>query len=171
MGLAEEKVKEYLSRIEKDDQKGKKINAFLHINENAISEAREIDSKVAKSGKKGRLYGYIFGVKSNINVLGLPASCASRVLEDYISTYNATAILKIKREDGVIIGMTNMDEFACGGSGEKSAFGATQSPIALGRVAGGTSSGSAAAVAAGFCDVALGSDTGGSIRNPSSHCG
>src|SRR3989338_8782707 len=163
-----EKVKIYLERIKKKD---KKINAFLYVNEKAIEEAKDIDERVAKTGKKGKLNGYVFAVKSNINVLGLPANCASRVLENYIATYDATVIEKIRAEDGVIIGMTNMDEFALGGSGENSAFGVTQNPAAPGRVAGGTSSGSAAAVAAGFCDVALGSDTGGSIRNPASHCG
>jgi aspartyl-tRNA(Asn)/glutamyl-tRNA(Gln) amidotransferase subunit A len=168
MGLVEDKVKKYLDKIKKED---KKINAFLHLNEHALKEAKELDEKVKKTGKKGRLYGYVFAVKSNINVKGLIANCASKVLENYISTYDATVIEKVKKEDGLIIGMTNMDEFACGGSGEKSAFGATRSPKAPERIAGGTSSGSAAAVSAGFCDVALGTDTGGSIRNPASLCG
>lgn len=163
-GLAEQKVKAYLEKIKLED---KKVNAFLHLNENAIEEARRIDAKA----KKGRLYGYVLGVKSNINVKGIVCNCASKTLDNYRATYDATVIEKIRAEDGVIIGMTNMDEFACGGSGENSAFGATQNPVAPGRVAGGTSSGSAAALAAGFCDVALGSDTGGSIRNPASHCG
>ncbi len=160
----EKKVEEYLEKIKKED---KKINAFLHLNEKAIEEAKELDEK----GKKGRLYGYVIGVKSNINVKGLICNCASKTLENYYGSYDATVIEKIKKEDGIIIGMTNMDEFAAGSSGENSAFGATQNPVAFGRVPGGSSSGSAAAVAAGFCDVALGSDTGGSIRNPASHCG
>ena len=117
------------------------------------------------------MYGYIFGVKSNINVLGLHASCASKTLENYESTYNATAVDKILAEDGLIIGMLNCDEFACGWTGETSAFGRTDNPSVLGHVPGGSSSGSAAAVSAGFCDVALGSDTGGSIRVPASFCG
>ncbi len=160
----EEKVKVYLDKIKKED---KRINAFLHLNENALQEAKEIDKKV----KKGRLYGYVFGVKSNINVKGMICNCASKTLENYRAPYNASVISKIRAEDGVIIGMTNMDEFACGSSGESSAFGATQNPNAFGKIPGGSSSGSAAAVAAGFCDVALGSDTGGSIRNPASYCG
>ncbi len=160
----EKKVREYLEKIKKEDGK---INAFLHLNENVLAEAKEIDKKA----KKGRLYGYVFGVKSNINVKGMICNCASKTLENYKSGFDAMVIEKIKKEDGVIIGMTNMDEFALGSSGEKSAFGVTENPTAFGRVAGGTSSGSAAAVAAGFCDVALGSDTGGSIRNPASHCG
>ena len=115
--------------------------------------------------------GQIIGIKSNINVLGLNASCASKTLENYKSTYDADVIKKIKEEDGLIIGMTNCDEFASGSSGETSAFGPTKNPNNLELIPGGSSSGSAAAVSIGFCDMALGSDTGGSIRNPASHCG
>lgn len=167
-----EKVKNYLKEIEKNDQKGKKINAFLEVRpeKDLIEEAKIIDERV-KGGKAGKLAGYVIGVKANINVKGLHASCASKVLEDYKSTYDATVIEKIKKEDGLILGMLNMDELACGSSGETSAFGPCQNPSAFGLIPGGTSSGSAAATAAGFCDVALGSDTGGSIRNPASHCG
>ena len=168
MGLAEQKTKAYLDKIKKENGK---INAILHINQKALEEAKAIDSKVEKTGKKGRLYGYVIAVKSNINVSGLITNCASKVLENYIAPYDATVIEKIKKEDGVIIGMCNMDEFACGASGEKSAFGCALNTAAPGRVPGGSSSGSASAVAAGFCDIALGSDTGGSIRNPASHCG
>ncbi len=164
MAKAEQKVKQYLEKIKKENPK---LNIFLHVNENVLSEARAIDAKA----KKGRLYGYVFGIKSNINVKGLPASCASKTLEDYKATYDATVIEKIKAEDGVIIGMLNCDEFASGSSGETSAFGPCQNPAAPGRIPGGSSSGSVAAVAAGFCDVSLGSDTGGSIRNPASFCG
>jgi aspartyl-tRNA(Asn)/glutamyl-tRNA(Gln) amidotransferase subunit A len=164
MGEFEKKVKNYLNKIKKEN---KKLNIFLHINENALEEAKAIDSKE----QKGRLYGYVFGIKSNINVKGLIANCSSKTLENYKATYDAAVIEKIKAEDGVIIGMLNCDEFACGSSGESSAFGACENPSALGRIPGGSSSGSAAAIAAGFCDVSLGSDTGGSIRNPASHCG
>ncbi len=159
-----DKVATYLQKIQKDN---KKINAVLHINEQALEEAKALDAKT----KKGRLYGYVIGVKSNINVKGLVTNCASKVLENYRAPYDATAIVKIKAADGIIIGMLNCDEFAAGSSGEQSAFGVTQNPQAPGCVPGGSSSGSAAAVAAGFCDVALGSDTGGSVRNPASHCG
>jgi len=161
----EDKVKGFLSRIKSDDSR---IGAFLELNPDVLKEAREFDKR---NRKKGKLFGYVFGVKSNINVKGLTASCASKTLENYKSTYDASVIKKIKMEDGLIIGMLNCDEFACGSSGESSAFGATQNPSAHGRIPGGSSSGSAAAVAAGFCDVSLGSDTGGSIRNPASHCG
>lgn len=164
MTKVEEKVIKYLDKVKKENGK---IKAFLHINEHAIDEAKWVDSKA----NKGRLYGYVFGIKSNINVKGLPANCASRTLENYRATFNADVIEKIKSEDGVIIGMLNMDEFACGSSGESSAFGACENPAAPGRIPGGSSSGSAASVAASFCDVALGSDTGGSIRCPASCCG
>ncbi len=164
MQSVESKVKHYLDKIKKEN---KRINAILEINPNVLEEAKAIDAKK----KKGRLYGLVIGVKSNINVKGLTTSCASKTLENYKATYDAAVIEKIKAEDGVIIGMLNCDEFACGTSGENSAFGATQNPAVPGFVPGGSSSGSAAAVAAGFCDVALGSDTGGSIRVPASFCG
>src|SRR3990167_8994819 len=165
-------LQKYLVEIAKNDKQGKKINAFLQVRgeEEFIREAKIIDEKI-KNGKAGKLAGKIIAVKANINVKGLNASCASRTLENYKAPYNATVIKKIKQEDGLIIGMTNMDEFACGASGETSAFGPTKNPQVLELIPGGSSSGSAAAVAAGFCDVALGSDTGGSIRNPASHCG
>lgn len=166
MTLAE-KLQSYLAEIAKNDKKGNRINAFLHLNPNALEEAKRIDAKT----KKGKLYGKIIAVKSNINVRGLVANCASKVLENYESTYDASVIKKIKEEDGLIIGMTNMDEFAAGWSGETSAFGPTKNPKALELIPGGSSSGSAASVSAGFCDIALGSDTGGSIRVPASHCG
>ena len=164
------KLQGYLKEIEKNDKKGNKINAILQLNPNAIEEAKKIDEKI-KKGTAGKLAGKIIAIKANMNILGMDASCASKTLENYESTYDATVIKKIKEEDGLIIGVANMDEFACGWSGETSAFGATNNPQALGYVSGGSSSGSCAAVSANFCDMALGSDTGGSIRVPSSHCG
>ena len=163
----QQKLKKYLSEIEKNDKKGNKINAFLQINPNALQEAKKIDSKK----RKGKLAGKIIAVKAVINVKGLNANCASKTLENYKSTYDAEIIKKIKDEDGLIIGMTNCDEFACGSSGETSAFGPTLNPRNLKLISGGSSSGSAASVSAGMCDMSLGSDTGGSIRNPASHCG
>jgi aspartyl-tRNA(Asn)/glutamyl-tRNA(Gln) amidotransferase subunit A len=163
----QEKLKIYLNEIEKNNKKGNKINAILQLNSNVIEEAKKIDAKK----KHGKLYGQIIVLKANINVLGMNASCGSKVLENYKCPFDASVVEKIREEDGLIIGFANMDEFACGWSGETSAFGATNNPQALDYVAGGSSSGSCASVSANFCDMALGSDTGGSIRVPSSHCG
>ncbi|MEM2875262.1 MAG: Asp-tRNA(Asn)/Glu-tRNA(Gln) amidotransferase subunit GatA, partial [Candidatus Hadarchaeales archaeon] len=165
---AVENVQKALERIKSRDGR---IRAFIELNPDALAQAEEIDDRIKRGERVGRLAGLVIGIKSNINVMGLRATCASRTLEDYVSTYDAEVIRRIKAEDGIIIGMTNMDEFACGSSGETSAFGPTDNPAAPGYIPGGSSSGSAAAVAAGFCDIALGSDTGGSIRNPASHCG
>ena len=162
-GLAESRAKSFLDKIKKENQK---LNIFLHLNPNLMEEAKALDAK----SHKGRLYGKIIAIKSNINVKGMIANCASKTLENYKATYDAAVIEKIKAEDGLIIGMTNMDEFAAGSSGENSAFNPTQNPSAERRIPGGSSSGSAAAVAAGLCDLALGSDTGRSIRNPASYC-
>ncbi len=162
----QQQLKQCLSKIKAEN---KKINAFLELRDEKelIAEAKKIDSK----SKKGKLAGKIIGIKANICVKGLHASCASKTLENYKAPYDATVVKKIKDEDGLIIGMLNMDEFASGSSGETSAFGATNNPAAIGRIPGGSSSGPAAAVAADFCDIAIGTDTGGSIRNPASHCG
>jgi len=170
-----EKLQKYIEEInEKDSLKKdkKNINSFIQTRDRQelIDEAKNIDKKI-QEGKAGKLAGYIIGVKSNICVKGLSASCGSKTLENFKAPYDASVIKKIKEEDGLIIGMCNMDEFACGSSGETSAFGPTNNPNAKGFVTGGSSSGSSAAVAAGFCDITLGSDTGGSIRNPASHCG
>jgi aspartyl-tRNA(Asn)/glutamyl-tRNA(Gln) amidotransferase subunit A len=162
-----EKVKQQLELIKK---KNKEINSVLQVNPDALEQAKEIEKKI-KAGKAGKLAGKTIIIKSNINVKGLNASCASKTLENYKAPYDATVIARIKEEDGLILGMANMDEFACGSSGETSAFNPTKNPADTSLIPGGSSSGSAASVAAGFCDIALGSDTGGSIRNPASHCG
>lgn len=164
---AVENLERFLERIERMNPK---VNAFLQLNPRAREEAEEVDRRI-RMGEGGKLSGLVVAVKSNINVLGLRATCASRTLEDHVSAYDAEVITRIRREGGVVVGMTNMDEFACGSSGESSAFGPTDNPSAPGYIPGGSSSGSAAAVAAGLCDLALGTDTGGSIRNPASHCG
>lgn len=163
------KLNEKLELIANED---KEINAFLEVRgvDELREEAKAIDEKIAQ-GTAGRLAGKIIAAKANINVEGLHASCSSNTLKDYKATYDATVIEKIKAEDGLILGMLNSDEFASGSSGETSAFGPTKNPVNKELIPGGSSSGSAAAVAAGFCDMTLGSDTGGSIRNPSSHCG
>jgi len=153
-------IDEEIERIEEDD---KEINAFIVLDKKGVSR------KGIKRG--GRLKNLTIAIKSNICVEGLLTSCASKTLENYIAPYNATVVEKIKKESGIILGMTNMDEFACGSSGETSYYGATDNPSAKGHIPGGSSSGSGAAVAAGFVNAAIGSDTGGSIRNPASHCG
>ena len=164
---AEERIKMFIERIELDNPH---INSVLYVNPDTVEEAKIVDRKI-KAGKAGKLAGLGIIVKPNISVKGFPVSCGSKVLENYIGTFDADVISKIKKEDGIILGMANCDEFASGATGENSAFGPTQNPAAPGRIAGGSSSGSAASVAASFCDIALGSDTGGSIRNPASHCG
>jgi len=158
--MEENKIK---NKIQEISEKDKKINSFIVLDKDGISRK--------DTATEGKLSDLTIAIKSNINVSGLLASCASKTLENYISTYDATVIKKIKQNGGKILGMTNMDEFACGSSGETSYYGATDNPAAEGYITGGSSSGSAAAVAAGFADCALGSDTGGSIRNPASHCG
>ncbi|MDD5192903.1 MAG: amidase family protein [Candidatus Nanoarchaeia archaeon] len=164
---SEANIMGFITKIRKDNPQ---INAVLRLNEKAVDEAKEIDKKI-KKGKAGKLAGLGIIVKSNINVKGVICNCASKTLENYRGTYDASVISKLIAEDAIIIGMANMDEFACGASGESSAFGITRNPHAMDRIPGGSSSGSAASVAANFCDFALGSDTGGSIRNPASHCG
>ncbi len=164
----EDNIRLFLEKIENED---KRWNSFLYVaKDEAIAQAKETDRKLSE-GKAGRLAGLGIAIKANINVVGLPITSASNTLKDYLGTYDADVIERIRKEDGIIIGITNMDEFASGSSGESSAFGPTDNPAAPGRVPGGSSSGSAAAIAAGFCDIALGSDTGGSIRCPASHCG
>jgi len=152
-------MSEHLERLlEKED----KFNAFI----------KKYPEKARESEKSsGRLAGKVLATKSCINVDGYLTSCASKTLDNYIAPYDATVVSKIKKEGGIILGMANMDEFACGATGESSHYGPTENPAAPGRVSGGSSSGSAAAVSAGYVDMALGSDTGGSIRNPACYCG
>lgn len=154
------------------DRKNDSYNAFLEMNKDyAHKYAEDIDSRIENGEKVGKLAGMVVGVKSNINVQDFHVTAASKTLENYIGSYDASVIKRIKEEDGIIIGMTNMDEFAAGSSTETSFYGPVENPAASGRIPGGSSGGSAVVVAADMCDLSLGSDTGGSIRNPASHCG
>ncbi|MFH0903867.1 MAG: Asp-tRNA(Asn)/Glu-tRNA(Gln) amidotransferase subunit GatA, partial [Methanobacteriota archaeon] len=162
-GSSEEIVAQYLDRISKS-----KLNAFIYtVGESALSRAKEIDT----NDIDGPLAGIPVAIKDNISTKGIQTTCASNILKGYIPPYDAHVIERLKEAGAVIIGKTNMDEFAMGTSTETSFYGATKNPWALDRVPGGSSGGSAAAVAGGEAPLALGSDTGGSVRCPASFCG
>jgi len=164
-----EKIKNCLDKIKKEDGK---IHSFLEIfEERALSKADEIDKKISSGKALGKLAGEPIAVKDNIVIKGEKATCASKILEGFVSPYSAEVIRCLEEEDAVIIGRTNMDEFAMGSSTENSAYGPTKNPVSLERVPGGSSGGSAASVAAGLVPFSLGSDTGGSVRQPASFCG
>ena len=153
-------------------RKDDKINAFITLTEdNAYRTAEKIDKKIAGKKKINILEGIPVAIKDNILVEGVKSTAGSKILANYVATYNATVIEKLNQEGAVILGKTNMDEFAMGSSGETSNFGTTKNPHDLKKVPGGSSSGSAAAVAANETIFALGSDTGGSVRQPASFCG
>jgi len=166
---ATELVESFLKRIEEEN---KEIFAYIFIDqEGALQQAKEIDQLIAQGRELPVLGGIPFAVKDNILVKDLPCTAGSKILENYIAPYDATVIKKLKNQKAVLLGKTNLDEFAMGSSTEYSAFGPTRNPLDKERVAGGSSGGSAAAVSAGLAVFALGSDTGGSIRQPASFCG
>ena len=164
---AEELVRSCLETIEREDGR---IHAYLDVFEDAVEQAQAADRHIA-AGARRPLTGIPIAVKDNILIKGRITTAGSKILKNYVAAYDATVITKLKAAGAVILGKTNMDEFAMGSSTEHSAFGPTKNPRDETRVPGGSSGGSAAAVAAGMCLGALGSDTGGSIRQPASFCG
>ncbi len=165
---SEELTRHFLNRITELDPK---VKAYITITEEeALSQAREADQAL-KAGEEKPLLGVPLAIKDNICTKGIRTTCASKILENFVPIYDATVIERLRAAGAVILGKTNLDEFAMGSSTENSAFFPTHNPWDLSRVPGGSSGGSAAAVAAGLCAGSLGSDTGGSIRQPASFCG
>lgn len=162
-----ENVEFFLNRIEEQ----KDLNAFNFVfDKDAIKNSERIEEKI-KKGNAGKLAGMVIGIKDVLSIKDKPTTCSSNILKYFTSVYTATAVQKLIDEDAIIIGKTNCDEFAMGSSNENSAFGPVLNPFDKERIPGGSSGGSAVAVIANLCDTALGTDTGGSIRQPASFCG
>jgi aspartyl-tRNA(Asn)/glutamyl-tRNA(Gln) amidotransferase subunit A len=166
---ARELADDYFGRIER---RNAELNAFLTLSKDrAYKRAAAVDDLVAKGSSLPRLAGVPLAVKDVLSTEGIRTTCGSKILENYIGLYDATAIARLEAAGAVLLGKTNCDEFAMGSSNENSAYGPVQNPAAPGRVPGGSSGGSAAAVAADLAVVSLGTDTGGSIRQPGAYCG
>ncbi|KFM20048.1 Glutamyl-tRNA amidotransferase subunit A protein [Marine Group I thaumarchaeote SCGC AAA799-P11] len=165
---AEDFMARTIERIEKIDDK---LHAFLHVNPEVIDHARTIDKKIKSGEKVGSCFGMPISVKDNICIKNARTSCASKILHDFIAPYDATVISRLKNEDAIFVGKVNLDEFAMGLTTEFSAYGPTHNPWNTDYVPGGSSGGSGASVSSFECVASLGSDTGGSTRNPASFCG
>jgi len=163
----EEFISKTIERIQKVDSN---LHAYLSINEQAIEQARKIDKKIKANENVGSCMGMPISIKDNMCVKGTKTTCASKMLENFVAPYDATVVSKLKDNDAIIIGKTNLDEFAMGLSTEFSAYGPSKNPWNTDYVPGGSSGGSAVAVSANECIASLGSDTGGSVRNPASFC-
>ncbi len=162
-----ESVKNYLAEIDAQ----RELNAFNFVfSEAALHSAEAVERKIEK-GTAGKLAGLVVAIKDVLSIEGKPLTCSSKILENFIPLYTATAVQKLIDEDAIIIGKTNCDEFAMGSSNENSAFGSVLNPVDHTRAPGGSSGGSAVAVAASLCDFSIGTDTGGSIRQPAAFCG
>ncbi|PKL83783.1 MAG: Asp-tRNA(Asn)/Glu-tRNA(Gln) amidotransferase GatCAB subunit A [Ignavibacteriae bacterium HGW-Ignavibacteriae-3] len=161
-----ENVSDFLKLIREKPE----LNAFNSVFDDCVGYSEAIETKI-KNGNSGKLAGMVVAVKDVLAIADRPLTCSSNILRNFTALYNATAVQKLIDEDAIIIGKTNCDEFAMGSSNENSAFGNVLNPVDITRVPGGSSGGSAVAVAAHLCDVSLGTDTGGSIRQPAAFCG
>ena len=164
---AEDFVAKTLEKIQSVEDN---LHAFLSVNEKAIDQARDVDKKIKLGVKVGACFGMPISIKDNICIKDSKITCASKVLENFIAPYDATVITKLKQQDAIFIGKVNLDEFAMGLTTEFSAFGPSRNPWNPDYVPGGSSGGSAVSVSAFECIASLGSDTGGSVRNPASFC-
>ncbi|MBC7457524.1 MAG: Asp-tRNA(Asn)/Glu-tRNA(Gln) amidotransferase subunit GatA, partial [Bdellovibrionaceae bacterium] len=158
----------FLDRIQKLDQQ---LNSFTHVSKTVLKEAELLDQKIARNENVGPLAGVVFGIKDLLCTKGMPSTAASKMLSGFIPPYDATVVSRLKNAGAIILGKLNQDEFAMGTSNETSVYGACHNPWDPSRVPGGSSGGSAAAQAARLAMATIGTDTGGSIRQPASFCG